>query len=304
MLKNTFVACMLLSCFIACQKSEQPSPDPLPPVIPEDYLVKVQTEYTININGANNYRIVDSLIYNQDRKIVGKQSNEFKNEILTSSGRENYRIQGNQIFISANNGIETRIATFDPSTGYLNSLNNIRNFGYSPTDTIFWADNSYEYDASGFQKKRIIRVKVVNKTSDLRLVLSEDNVDSVINDGKNIVRRIYMVKKVDSVFSRTDGALINTQNNFYRYTFTYTHTADSMSAFPTQPYQTGRKDLNMMASETYAIEYSPDGGISWLPSSTYSKTFTHEIRNGLLQKTFVRSADEGDRVYTYFYNKR
>ena len=295
---------MLLSCLSSCQKSEQPSPDPLPPVIPKNYLVKIQTEYSFNTNPVSNYRIVDSLEYAADGKLSGRRYMNFTNEVLKSSSRENYRFQGNQIFISYNGFGETRTATLDAVSGYLRTLNHQRNFASSPTDSILWADDSYEYDAAGFQKKHRVKVKVVNRTGDLRTILTEDNVDSLINDGKNIVRKIYIVRKNDSTFSRQNGALVSAQNWLFRYTFTYTHTADSMLAFPTQPYQIGRKDLNMLASETYAIEYSPDGGITWVPSSTYSKTFTHEIRDRLLQRTFVKSVDEGDKVYTYFYGQR
>jgi hypothetical protein len=304
MLKNTTLTLLLFIVLNSCQKTEVPSPDPLPPAVPEDYLVKIQTEYTININGVNNYRNIDSLIYNQERKLVGRRYTAYKNEVLTSSGKEDYRFSGNQLFIANNNGNETRSATIDLSTGYLLSMSNQRNYGYSPTDTILWADDIYEYDAVGFQKKHWIRVKVVNKIGDLRWVFSEDNVDTFINDGKNIVKRVYLIKKLDSAFSRTNGALIQVQSTNYRYTFTYTHTLDSMVAYPTQPYRIGRGDLNMMASETYAIENSTDGGLTWKPQSTYSKSFTHEIRDRLLQRTFVKSVDEGDMLLTYFYGKR
>lgn len=304
MLKNTLLACMLLSYLSSCQKSEQPSPDPLPPVIPENYLVKIQTEYSYNTNPVSNYRNVDSLEYAAGGKLSGRRLTSFTNEVLKSTSRETYRFQGNQVFFSYDGIGEIRTATIEPASGYLLALNHQRNYASSPNDSILWADDAYEYDAAGFQKKHTVKVKVVNKIGDYRTVLMEDNVDSLINDGKNIVRKIYLVRKLDSTFSKSNGALVNTQNWLSRYTFTYTHTADSMVAFPSQPYQIGRKDLNMMSSETYAIERSTDGGLTWVPLSTYSKTFTHEIRNGLLQRTTVKSAGEQDMVYTYFYGQR
>lgn len=304
MLKNTVLVSLLIVSLYSCQKEEASTTDPLPPAIPEDYLVKVLTESRSVTGSATKFSNIDSLVYDQKGRLVGNRFTYFQNDVQSTTNQVDYRYQGNQIFFSYNGGIESRTATLDAATGFPLSINHVRNFKSSPTDSILWADETYEYDAAGFQKKRRVDVKVVSRSSGVRVVIAENGEDTLINDGKNIVRKVYIINKSDSAFSSTDGAFINTNYRKLRFIYTYTYTSDSMVTFSNSPYQLGRNNSNMMASETYTVESSTDGGITWSLMSSYPTIFTHEISNRLLQRSVVKEVGNRDVVYTYFYGKR
>jgi hypothetical protein len=243
------------------------------------------------------------LVYDQSGRLIGNRFSYFLNDVASSKSSIEYRYEGNLV-IESYNGIESRTATLGPDTKYLISRNHLRNFRVSPNDSIFWADEAFAYDANGFQKKQRVDVKVVNRSNDLRVVLTESREDTMINDSKNIIKKISIVSKSDSAFSTTNGSFIKANRSRSRYIHTYTYSSDSMLAFRNLPYPVGRNNSNMMASETYTVESSTDGGITWSLLSTYSTLFTHEISNRLLQRSLVKEVGNRDVVYTYFYGKR
>lgn len=304
MLKNTALACLLIFSFCACQKEETSIPEPEPPAVTQDYLIKVLTESRSITGPGTKYSNIDSLVYDQNGRLVSNRFSYFQNDVPSANNWVDYRYQGNQVFFSYNGGVESRTATLDPVTRYPLSINHLRNFKSSPNDSILWADDTYTYDPAGFQKKHTVDVKVISRSGGVRLVITESGEDTLINDGKNIVRKVYIVNKSDSAFSTTDGSFFSANYRKFRYIHTYSFTSDSMVALPNSPYQLGRNNANMMASETYTVESSADAGVTWSAPSVYSTVFNHVIVNRLLQRTEAKEVGSRDIVYTYIYGKR
>jgi hypothetical protein len=217
-----------------------------------------------------------------------------------------FRRQANQIFTSFGDGVELYTATLDPLSRNVISSIHLRDFSRDGKDSIYWAEDRYEYSSRGFLQKQMVKFNNAFKLGELRYAAKGDNVWMINNDGKNVTKKIYLINQTDSIFRLKNGALFSSQTTTQRMTFTYTHSVDEVLVLDAYPYQIGKQDLNLISSETFIVEESKDNGATWqlIPYRTVNRTFIHEISDGLLKKTTVKVPGEIDEIRNYFYIKR